>query len=123
MRWFKSIFGSKSSEKTDRSNDLSDKQYLENPDRIPFFNKPEYGYYINDNDKPVNYISDLEDFTDKIKDESKDESWKIADAYLKFLQKDYEGSSEVLNSIKTNDKNYQSQIQKMKMHEFIESLP
>jgi nitric oxide reductase large subunit len=30
VRWFKSIFSSKSSEKTDRSNELSDKQYLEN---------------------------------------------------------------------------------------------
>ncbi len=123
VRWFKSIFGSKSSEKIDRSNDLSDKQYLENPDRIPFYNKAEYSYYNNDNDKPVNYLSDLEDFTDKIKDESKDEFWKIADAYLKFLQKDYEGSSEVLSSIKTNDKNYQSQIQKMKMLNDIVSQP
>ncbi len=122
IRWFKNLFGSGSDEKTQRSNDLSDKQYLDDPDRIPFYNKPEYSYY-DEKDKPDNYLADLEKFTDKTKDQSNDEFWKIADAYLKFLNKDYEGSKDILEDIKTTDKSYLSQIHRMKMLNDIVSQP
>jgi len=121
VNWFKNLFSS--DEKPERGADLSDKQYLNNPDRIPFYNKAQYDYYYNEADKPINYLSDLEKFTDKVQEKNNDEFWKIADAYLKFLNKDYEESTEILNNIKTNNKDYLSQIQRMKMLNDVVSQP
>jgi len=122
VNWFRNLFSSKSDEKTERSNSLSDKQYLNNPDRIPFYNKSEYGYY-SEEDKPVNYITDLEKFTEKTQEKSTDEFWKITNAYLKFLNKEYEESTDLLNEIKTTNKDYISQIQRLKMLNDIVSQP
>lgn len=121
VNWFKNLFSS--DEKPERGGNLSDKQYLNNQDRIPFYNKPEYEYYYNEESKPVNYLSDLEKFTDKVQGKSDDEFWKIADAYLKFLNKDYKESTDILNNIKTVNKDYLSQIQRMKMLNDVVSQP
>ena len=123
IQFFKKLFGIKdSSSKTERNNSLSDKDYLNNPDRIPFFNKGEYDDYSGE-EPQKNYLNDLVKFTDKIKDDSKDEFWQIADAYLKFLQKDYAESSLILSKIKTTNPEYQKQITRMKMLNDIVSQP
>ncbi len=121
VNWIKSLFQSDTKE-TERSDDLSDKQYLKNPDRIPFYNKAEYGYY-SDETKPQDYLNDLEQFVEKIQKESDDEFWQISDAYLKFLNKEYDGSTEILFRIKTTDPTYLDQIQRMKMLNDIVSQP
>lgn len=123
VRFFKSLFGKDANEKQERSNDLTDKQYLNNPDRIPFYNKAQYDHYSNEENGPKDYLNDLEAFTSKTKEKSDDEYWKIADAYLKFLQKEYEESTGILNDIKTQNPEYIDQIKRMKMLNEIVSQP
>ncbi|ROI02091.1 hypothetical protein EGI16_14480 [Chryseobacterium sp. G0240] len=121
VRFFKNLFGGSKSDKTgdDAKADQSDDELFSNPDRIPFYNRTAYYY----DDKTQDFLDDLEKFTEKTKEKSKDEYWQIADAYLKFLKKDYKGSSEILNDIKTSNPEYQEQIKRMKVLNDIVSQP
>lgn len=121
VRFFKNLFGGSKSDKAGNSTkaDQSDDELFSNPDRIPFYNRTAY-YYDN---KTQDFLDDLEKFTEKTREKSKDEYWQIADAYLKFLKKDYKGSSEVLANIKTSNPEYQEQIKRMKVLNDIVSQP
>lgn len=68
-------------------------------------------------------MKDLAQFVEKTKAKSTDEFWQISDAYVKFLNKDYNSSLTVLNQIKTSDKEYLAEIEKMKMLNDIVSQP
>ncbi|WP_312511046.1 hypothetical protein [Chryseobacterium culicis] len=121
VRFFTNLFGgSKSKESADGNKaDQSDDELLSNPNRIPFYTTSGYGY----DDKMTDYLDDLEKFTDKTKEKSKDEYWQIADAYLKFLKKDYKESTEILNDIKTTNPEYLEEIKRMKVLNDIVSQP
>lgn len=120
VRFFKNLFGDSKSDKTGDANkaDLSDDELLNNPNRIPFYTTG-YGY----DEKMKDYLDDLEKFTEKTKEKSKDEYWQIANAYLKFLKKDYKGSTEILNEIKTSNPEYLEEIKRMKVLNDIVSQP
>lgn len=62
-----------------------------------------------------NYAKDLQNVITKIKSKSNDNFWKISDAYLHFLNKNYKKSNNILNQIKTDNTQYIEQIEKMKM--------
>ncbi|MGA9211613.1 MAG: hypothetical protein WBY99_02835, partial [Kaistella sp.] len=75
-------------------------------------------------DEPTpNFLNDFQKLTSKIKEKSNDEFWQIADAYLSFLQKDYQKSSELLTQIKTTNPEYITEIDRMKMLNDIVSQP
>jgi len=119
VRFFKNLFGGSKSDKTgDAKADQSDDELLNNPNRIPFYTTG-YGY----DDAAKNYLDELEKFTSKTKEKSKDEYWQIADAYLKFLKKDYKESTEILNDIKTTNPEYLEQIKRMKVLNDIVAQP
>ncbi|SDI00196.1 hypothetical protein SAMN05421846_103197 [Chryseobacterium taeanense] len=120
IRFFKNLFSSKKDKSSnDVKEDQSDDELLENPNRIPVFSKNNYWY----DDKTKDFLDELEKFTTKTKEKSKDEYWQIADAYLKFLKKDYKESTEILNDIKTNNPEYAEQIKRMKVLNDIVSQP
>lgn len=120
VRFFKNLFSSKKDKSSsDGKADQSDDELLDNPDRIPVFTKNNYWY----DDKTKDFLDDLEEFTSKTKEKSKDEYWQIADAYLKFLKKDYKASTEILENIKTSNPEYQEEIKRMKVLNDIVSQP
>lgn len=121
VRFFKNLFGGSKSEASADENkaDQSDDELLNNPNRIPFYTTGYSGYDDNTKD----YLDDLEKFTSKAKEKSKDEYWQIADAYLKFLKKDYKESTEILNEIKTTNPEYMEEIKRMKVLNDIVSQP
>lgn len=121
VRFFKNLFGGSSSDKTGdgKKADQSDDELLNNPNRIPFYTTGYEGY----DQTTKNYLDDLEKFTAKTKEKSKDEYWQIADAYLKFLKKDYKESTEILNDIKTTNPEYLEEIKRMKVLNDIVSQP
>lgn len=121
VRFFKNLFGGSKSNASGNGNkaDLSDDELLNNPNRIPFYTTGYSGYDDNTKD----YLNDLEKFTSKAKEKSKDEYWQIADAYLKFLKKDYRESTEILNDIKTTNPEYLEEIKRMKVLNDIVSQP
>lgn len=121
VRFFKNLFGGSKSGKTgdEAKADQSDDELFSNPDRIPFYTRT--GYYYDQ--KTQDFLDNLEKFTDKTREKSKDEYWQIANAYLKFLKKDYKGSSEILNDIKTTNPEYQEEIKRMKVLNDIVSQP
>lgn len=119
--FFKNLFSSKSDKTKDGSkNDQSDDELLENPNRIPFYTKNQ-SYYYDENQK--DFLDQLETFTAKTKEKSNDEYWQIADAYLKFLKKDYQASTEILDEIKTSNPEYLEEIKRMKVLNDIVSQP
>jgi hypothetical protein len=119
VRFFRNIFSSKNKNHDGSKSDQSDDELLDNPNRIPVFTKNSYYY----DEQTKNFLDDLEKFTDKTKEKSKDEYWQIADAYLKFLKKDYKASSEILEDIKTSNPEYQEEIKRMKVLNDIVSQP
>lgn len=120
VRFFKNLFSSKKDKTSgDSKSDQSDDELLDNPDRIPVFTKNNYYY----DDKTKDFLDDLEKFTAKTKEKSQDEYWQIADAYLKFLKKDYKASTEILNDIKTSNPEYLEEIKRMKVLNDIVSQP
>ncbi|WP_261510950.1 hypothetical protein [Chryseobacterium paludis] len=122
VRFFKNLFGGSKSDKTaDGKSDQSDDELLDNPNRIPFYTK-NAGYWYGDKDQK-DFLDDLEKFTEKTKEKSKDEYWQIADAYLKFLKKDYKASTEILEDIKTTNPEYLEEIKRMKVLNDIVSQP
>ncbi|WP_419489344.1 hypothetical protein [Chryseobacterium bernardetii] len=121
VRFFKNLFGGSKSDTATAGNkaEQSDDELLNNPNRIPFYTTGYSGYDDNTKD----YLDDLEKFTSKAKEKSKDEYWQIADAYLKFLKKDYNESTEILNDIKTTNPEYLEEIKRMKVLNDIVSQP
>lgn len=121
VRFFKNLFGGSKSDPTGDGSkaDQSDDDLFNNPDRIPFYTRTGYWY----NEKTQDFLDDLEKFTEKTKEKSKDEYWQIANAYLKFLKKDYKGSTEILNDIKTTNPEYLEEIKRMKVLNDIVSQP
>lgn len=121
VRFFKNLFGGSKSDSsaTGSKTDQSDDELLNNPNRIPFYTTGYSGY----DDQTKDYLNDLEKFTSKTKEKSKDEYWQIADAYLKFLKKDYKESTEILNDIKTTNPEYLEEIKRMKVLNDIVSQP
>jgi hypothetical protein len=118
VRFFKRLFGIKSDPTAEGSkSDQSDDELLENPNRIPFYTNNWY------DEKSKSYLDELEKFTEKTKAKSKDEYWQIADAYLKFLKKDYKASTEILEDIKTTNPEYLEEIKRMKVLNDIVSQP
>lgn len=109
--FFSKIFSS-DDDATKEGENASDKQLLNNPNRIPFYTK---NSNLWTGETANNYLEDFEKFTKKTKEKSTDEFWQIADAYLSFLKKDYEQSSETLSKIKTTNTEYLAQIDRMKM--------
>ncbi|ASW74971.1 hypothetical protein IQ37_10705 [Chryseobacterium piperi] len=124
VRFFKNLFGGSKSDKTANGDkaDQSDDELLDNPNRLPFFSK-NHSYYWYGDEKQKNFIDDLEKFTEKTKEKSKDEYWQIADAYLKFLKKDYKTSTKILEDIKTTNPEYLEEIKRMKVLNDIVSQP
>ena len=121
VRFFKNLFSSKSEKnKAENKNDQSDDELLENPNRIPFHTQNQSYYY---DEKQKDFLDDLEKFTEKTKGKSNDEYWQIANAYLKFLKKDYKESTEILDEIKTNNPEYLEEIKRMKVLNDIVSQP
>ncbi|MDR2235994.1 MAG: hypothetical protein LBE92_07720 [Chryseobacterium sp.] len=119
VRFFKNLFGGSKSDKTGNAKaDQSDDELLNNPNRIPFYTTG-YGY----DEETQNFLNDLEKFTAKTKEKSKDEYWQIADAYLKFLKKNYKESTEILSDIKTTNPEYLEQIKRMKVLNDIVAQP
>ncbi len=119
--FFKNIFSSAADKDKDGDKNVqSDNELLENPDRIPFYtNNQSYNY----DDKQTDFLNELEKFTDKTKEKSDDDYWQIANAYLKFLKKDYEESTEILETIKTDNPEYLEEIKRMKVLNDIVSQP
>lgn len=118
VSFFKNIFSSSSENSGDEKNP-SDQQLLNNPNRLPFFTESEQQF----DQKSINFLDDFEKFTNKTKEKSDDEFWQIADAYLKFLKKDYGKSTDILAKIKTNNPEYIEQINRMKMLNDIVAQP
>lgn len=71
----------------------------------------------------TNYIKELSDFVNKVSSKSNDEFWSICKAYVSFLNRDYAGSTKILNQIKTINQEYLEQIRNMKMLNEIVSQP
>lgn len=117
--FFKNLFGGKK-EKAESKSEQSDDELLENPNRIPFYSKNQSYYY---DEKQKDFLEDLEKFTSKTKEKSTDEYWQIADAYLKFLKKDYKACTEILEEIKTTNPEYFEEIKRMKVLNDIVSQP
>lgn len=118
--FFGNLFGSKESSGSEKGPNQSDKQLLNNPNRIPFYSKN--NNYWGEEPAP-DFLNDFEKITTKIKEKSSDEFWQIADAYLSFLKKDYKKSSEILSNIKTSNPEYLAEIDRMKMLNDITSQP
>ncbi|MCS3867938.1 hypothetical protein J3D55_000854 [Chryseobacterium ginsenosidimutans] len=117
--FFKKLFGIKDKSPAESKADQSNDELLDNPNRIPVFTKNNYWY----DEKTKDFLDELEKFTDKTKEKSKDEYWQIADAYLKFLKKDYKASTKVLEDIKTTNPEYLEEIKRMKVLNDIVSQP
>ncbi len=118
MNFFRNLFGSEKGNDTnseERKIAGSDRDLLKSPIRIPTIE--------NSDEKSKEYLANFSDFVEKTKTKSQDEFWQIADAYVKFLQKDYDKSKEILASIKTTNPEYQEQITRMKMLNDITSQP
>lgn len=121
MNFFRSIFSSDPKEiDRQRTKSKSDRDLLNHPDRIPFFNKNSPWYHAG---PQTDYSEDLLRFTEKIQSKSEDEFWKIAHAYLKFLKGNHKESTEILSKINTKNPEYLTQIERMKMLNDIVSQP
>lgn len=119
--FFRNLFRSEPKMAPAKGDSQTDKDLLNNPNRLPLYS--ESTYYGAPENTPINFIEDFSKLTSKIKEKSNDEFWQIADAYLLFLKKDYEKSSEILKQIKTSNAEYIAQIDRMKMLNDITSQP
>ncbi len=122
LSFFKNLFGGnkEQSDSTKRTTSADDDELLENPNRIPIYGKKTLRA---ESAESTDYLDQFSDLTEKTKSKSSDEFWHIADAYLKFLQKDYDQSEKILAGIKTSNPEYQEQITRMKMLNDIVSQP
>ena len=89
--------------------------------RLPIYNE---GYDDGSGDnKSKNFIDQMTSFIAKARARSDDHYWEMADAYVKFLNKDHAKSLAILNTIKTTDTEYIAEIKKLKMLNDIVSQP
>ena len=89
--------------------------------RLPLYSEI-YGIGFDDA-KSKNFIDQMTAFIAKARAKSDDYYWQMADAYVKFLNKDYAKSLTILNNIKTSDAEYLAEIKKLKMLNDIVSQP
>ena len=89
--------------------------------RLPIYNET-YGIGLED-EKSKNFTAELISFIAKARAKSDDQFYQMADAYIKFLNRDYAKSLTLLNNIKTTDVQYVGEIKKMKMLNDIVSQP
>lgn len=92
--------------------DCDDDNCDKNLSRMPFYQN--YNYFGEDVSKN-NYLKELNNFVSKAKSQTDDIFWNLSEAYLKFLNRDYQSSLDILNKIKTDDVEFLAQINKMKM--------
>lgn len=90
-----------------------------NPLRLPLATNNFYDYYAED----YNYLKDLHQTVVKIKKQSSDAYWKMVDAYLHFLLKDYKKSESLLATITTDNEEYLAQIESLNILIDIVSQP
>ena len=125
--FFKNLFGVDKRAKSNaegpekRSADLDDDELLNSPYRLPLTNRTIY--QDEEEVEAQEYLDQVEAFTSKVSKQSNDEFWKIAEAYLKFMKKEYKASSEILAAIKTTNPEYIDQIKRMQMLNDIVSQP
>lgn len=98
----------------------TDKDWLEHPKRLPL--DPSKNVNLRE-ESSADFLISFDELTKKIKEKSNDEFWQITEAYLAFLQKDYERSSTTLNKIKTSNPEYVAEISRMKLLNDILSQP
>lgn len=116
--FFSGLFRSNKSETPQKKEtSQSDKDLLNNPNRIPSF------YTKDIKNSQEDFLNNLDKVTFKISKKSSDEFWQITQAYLAFLKSDYKKSSEILNNIKTSNPEYITEITRMKMLNDIVSQP
>ncbi|MGS0748900.1 hypothetical protein [Halpernia sp. GG3] len=87
--------------------------------RLPIFTST---YDMGDG-KSMDFIKEINSFSTKTRVKSDDVYWQMTDAYVKFLNRDYSKSQEILSKIKTTDLQYLAEIKKMKMLNDIVSQP
>lgn len=125
VNFFKNLFGSsnassKKATESERHEEQSDSDLLNNPNRLPVYVKNTNWYGP---ETQHDFSDDLAGFIEKAKGKSTDEFWQIADAYMKFLKKDYEASNKILADIKTGNPEYIEQINRLKMLNEITAQP
>ena len=118
--FFSNLFTSEEKSAPGKSVQKDDENLLDHPNRLPI--NPEKQANWSEEHSP-NFLLSFEKLTSKIKEKSNDEFWQIAEAYLAFLQKDYEKSSAALSKIKTTNPEYITEITRMKMLNDIVSHP
>lgn len=87
--------------------------------RLPIFTST----YDMGEGKSIDFATELNSFITKARVKSDGVYWQMADAYVKFLNRDYSKSQEILSKIKTTDAQYLAEIKKMKMLNDIVSQP
>ncbi len=112
--FIKSLFSSKSKSNAQSQSQSTIEIDLNNPNRIPFFSQ-ENDEYLSPEYRKQNYLAEFTKLVQKLKTNDQSEYWQITEAYLKFLNKEYTESSQILSNIKTNNQDYIAQINKMKM--------
>ena len=85
--------------------------------RLPL--KDDDDYYSN----TFRQLNDLKNIIKTAQKSSKDEFWSLSLAHIHFLEKDYENSTSILKSIKTNNTLYQKQINQMLVLNHIVAQP
>lgn len=107
VNFFKRLFGKEEKKETK----TTETQYNVS-NRIPFLD-PSSNLSGNQTSQEIQ-LQALENFVAKLSKE-KDDFWKLAAAYLKFLNKKYDESNTILSGIKSQDPEYQAEIKKMKI--------
>lgn len=125
VNFFKNIFSpsdqaGKPATDSEHKAEQSDEDLLQHPDRLPVHKASSQGTMPEDSH---DFSEDLISFIEKAKESSRDEFWQIADAYMKFLKKDYEKSGEILAKIQTQNPEYIEQINRLKILNEITSQP
>lgn len=112
VNFFKNLFGIGKDDKkeTPKAKPIE----LKEEKRLPMFLGGECPD-LDSKTKAENQLSDLVLFTEGHVEKSEDEFWTISYAYLKFLQKKYKESSDILAAIQTENTEYQEQIANMRM--------
>lgn len=106
--FFTGIFAEKRNIRTYTKEDLKD---IENPYRLPVQDTLSQEMA----DMPKQFLEQMEQFTNTMSQKTHDPYWQMGNAYLKFLEKNYNGSTLVLSNIKTKNPEYIAQIKKMEM--------
>ncbi|QCX52696.1 hypothetical protein [Elizabethkingia sp. JS20170427COW] len=115
--FIKSLFSSSPSKTT---NSTSSESLTNSAYRIPYYDAESN---LTGDANSHNYIDELASFIKKMQKDNSSEFWKITDAYIQFLNRNYKESNSILESISTQDPEYIAQINKMKMLNTIVAQP